>query len=355
VRCWRSDDGSVKLFHGESREVLPGIIPRSIETCIADAPYGIGFMGRSWDADVPSVDMWRRVKVALKPGALLFASGATRTWHRTACAIEDAGFQIRDTIMWLTGSNFPKSHNISEDLRSIDADIAEAWEGWHTHLKPACEPFILAMAPLEGTFAENAAKHGVAGLNVDGCRIETAENNSDVYGRWPANVALDAEAAAMLDDQSGELRARGNVTPTKTGTGLFFHSAGPGKLGIGAGDRGGASRFFYCAPATNAERTANGRVDNQHPAVRPVSFLRWLCRLSATPTGGTILDPFMGSGSTGVAAVLEGRRFIGIEREEEHFHVAVERIREAGVYPDEVTAWEEPEPSAPPDGQWRLF
>jgi site-specific DNA-methyltransferase (adenine-specific) len=311
---WRSDDGKVVLHRGDCRKVLPTLPANSVETCVCDPPYGISILGEKWDEKVPSLQTWLFIKSVLKPGAFMFASGATRTWHRTACAIEDAEFEIRDTLMWLHGSGWPKCK-------------AGAWS---TALKPGWEPFIVAMVPLDGTFEQNLRRHGVAGLWIDGTRIGP--------GRWPANVALDAEAAAMLDEQSGALRARGNVTPTKTGTGQFLKSASEGKMGIGAGDEGGASRFYYCAPATPSEKSANGRVVNTHPTVRPVSFLRWICRLSATPDGGTIIDPFMGSGSTGVAAVLERRGFIGIERRRDYFEIAVKRIRHAGIYPDEASA-----------------
>jgi DNA modification methylase len=240
----------------------------------------------------------------VKPGGMLLAFGGTRMYHRLSCAIEDAGWEIRDCLMWLYGTGFPKSKNLDGDFK-----------GWGTALKPAWEPIILAMRPCEGTFAQNALKHGVAGLNIDGSRIGTEpgeltpRNNSGtstllslgfegkpttIYpsplGRWPANIILDEEAGAMLDETTG-----------------------------------GASRFFYSAKVSKADRGEG----NNHPTVKPLSLMRYLCRLTKTPTGGIVLDPFMGSGSTGVAAFMEGRDFIGIEQSEEYYDIACKRIGEA--------------------------
>ena len=365
---WTSDDGRVCLYLGDCRDVLLDLDP--VETCITDPPYGLAFMGRQWDHGVPAAETWERVKAALKPGGSLLAFGGTRTWHRLAVAIEDAGFELKDSLMWLYSQGFPKSLNISKAIdkaagveREVvgtyvhprdgcpyrdDApdqpqgegssfasgvrspvitapatDQAKLWDGWNSALKPSFEPIILAMKALDGTYANNALAHGVAGLNIDGCRIEGVKRNpnfraplsSGVFGgaknenlvgwdsskgRWPANVVLDEEAARLLDEQSG-----------------------------------GASRFLYCAKSSRAERSGSGDITNNHPTVKPLDLMRWLCRLTETPTKGTVLDPFMGSGTTGVAAVLEGRPFIGIELEEDSFWTAVERIKRAGALPGE--------------------
>jgi site-specific DNA-methyltransferase (adenine-specific) len=333
---------------------------------------GGGFMGKEWDAALPTVEMWAEALRVAKPGAHLLAFGGTRTFHRLTCAIEDAGWEIRDCLSWLYGSGFPKSHN-------------GAWGG--TALKPAWEPVILARKPLIGTVEANHAAHGTGALNIDGCRIATTDTysypngpggnvnptslgarkdgtsslrretpvESHPLGRWPANVALDEEAARALDEQSGE-RASGKMEPTHTNAGraIYGQNAPGGFVTMETyGDSGGASRFFYTAKASRSEREAglrkaglrevrvvasvhgNGTLGveknpnhpraNIHPTVKPVDLMRWLVRL-VTPLGGTVLDPFLGSGTTGVAALQEGCRFIGIEREAQYVEIAKARI-----------------------------
>lgn len=328
-----------------------------------------------------------------KLGAHLVAFGGSRTHHRLMCALEDAGWEIRDTLCWLYGSGFPKSHNLKGE-----------WEGWGTALKPAYEPIVLARKPLIGTVAQNVLEHGTGGLNIDGCRVGTDDNlDGGTYspggksgpmpgdprtgaalgmfqpgakpahgfvqpsGRWPANLVLDEEAAAMLDGQSGELTSGAN--PTRRG-GLGFHGAeGQESCAAPRGtDMGGASRFFYVAKASRAEREAGleggkalispklGMANdptyessdgghrsgfryltrNHHPTVKPVDLMRWLCRL-ITPPRGLILDPFMGSGTTGVAAALEDFRFVGIEKEAEYLDIAGARIAQAR---EQLTLWD---------------
>lgn len=293
------------------------------DSIVSDPPYGLSFMGKEWDHGVPGKEFWIEALRVAKPGAYLVAFGGTRTYHRLTCAIEDAGWEIRDCLSWLYGSGFPKSHN-------------GPWGG--TALKPAWEPIILARKPLIGTVAANVVAHGTGGLSIDGCRIGTeARHNppvgahrnammpyegkdgpgTDVIGRWPANVCLDEEVGAML---------------------------------------GEPSRFFYCAKASRSEREAGlegcevrtadpygehrgrrmeekTRIDGKpaktsadhHPTVKPISLMRWLCRL-VTPSGGLILDPFMGSGTTGCAAVAEGFRFLGVDKEAEYVEIARRRI-----------------------------
>ena len=340
----------VDLRLGDCLDVLAAMEPDSVDTCITDPPYGLEFMGKDWDHGIPGVRFWQAVLRVLKPGAMLLAFGGTRTHHRLMCAIEDAGFEIRDVMMWVYGSGFPKSHSLGK------ATKVSEWDGWGTALKPAYEPIIVAMKPRDGTFAENALTWGVAGLWIDGARVPTnGENlNGGAYspggrsnampgdtrkgaslgmfepgtrtkreyqqplGRWPANLILDEAAGAMLDEMSG------------------------------------ASRFFYCPKASRAERNAglegmeavkvnDGRQtpidnayqrgetlrNNSHPCVKPVALLEYLCRLTKTPTGGTVLDPFMGSGSTGIACVNEGRDFIGIELDADYFEIAQRRIEHA--------------------------
>jgi site-specific DNA-methyltransferase (adenine-specific) len=310
----------------------------------------------------------------LKPGGHLLAFGGSRTFHRLTVAIEDAGFEIRDCLSWLYAQGFPKSMNIGD--------------GRGTALKPAWEPIIMARKPLIGTVAANMTAYGTGGLNIDACRIATdgeklvrpavARTDNAVYGlglgagvqdeplgRWPANVILDETAAELLDEQSGE-RTSGKPAGTRNATIGFSTGITPGAVALsGYGDTGGASRFFYCAKASRAERNAGldgmpeverqtqGRdvvrvIDrrdgkgpvpvnaqirpaaNHHPTVKPVALMRWLVRL-VTPPDGLVLDPFAGSGSTGVACAHEGFRFIGIEREEEYAEIARRRIAAAAL------------------------
>lgn len=342
---------------GDCLSILSTFRQDSIDTCITDPPYGLSFMGQSWDYGVPGVTYWSEVLRVLKPGGALLAFGGTRTHHRLMCAIEDAGFELRDCLMWMYGTGFPKSHNISKaidkaagaerkvvgqnpnarpnhdgvrvwigdkkgkeqshpPLTAPATDEARIWDGRGTALKPAWEPIILAMKPLDGTFAANALKHGVAGLNIGGCRVGHGE-------RWPANVMLDEEAGKLLDEQTGTLHSHGGGTSK----GMGYHGANGVREIVAPDKSGGASRFFYCAKASKSERTANKTVENRHPTVKPLALMRWLARLTASPTGGMVLDPFAGSGSTGIAAVQEGLDFIGVELHPEHADIARERLR----------------------------
>ena len=382
-------DEWVTIYHGDCREVLPGIDP--VETCISDPPYGLEFMGKGWDKGVPGEEFWRIILGALLPGAPCLAFGGTRTHHRLMCAIEDAGFELRDCLMWLYGSGFPKSHDLSKgidsaagaerevvgeqtkarseaaksalptmgspvkyetwDLTAPATEAAKLWNGWGTALKPAWEPIVLAMKPLVGTFARNGLRYGVAGLNIDGARIGTEDSynvpqadfsassdrgsmmqgaaqesyrldqraESHPSGRWPANVVLDEEAARQLDEQSGE-RVSGSRRPAEYGM-MGFHGNGIKPMPSINGSIGGASRFFYTAKASASDRGEN----NNHPTVKPSDLMKWLSVLTKTPTAGTVLDPFMGSGTTIFAAKETGRRAIGIELDERYCEVAASR------------------------------
>lgn len=257
----------------------------------------------------------------LKPGGHLAAFGGTRTYHRLTAGLEDAGFEIRDCLSWLYGSGFPKSLDVSKAI-----DRAAAWDGWGTALKPAWEPIVLARKPLAGTVAGNVLEHGTGALNIDGCRVAAsgrplrenagresvncygdglagsrAAGTTDV-GRWPANVVLDDHAAAMLDEQAD-------------GPAPFY------------GDAGGPSRFFYTAKASRSDRGAT----NTHPTVKPTDLMRWVIRL-VTPPGGVVLDPFAGSGTTGVAARAEGVRCVLIEREEEYVRIIRGRLAQLSLF-----------------------
>jgi site-specific DNA-methyltransferase (adenine-specific) len=372
------------IHHGDCREVMATLDAESVDAIVSDPPYGLSFMGKGWDHGVPGAEFWTEALRVAKPGAHMLAFGGTRTYHRLACAIEDAGWEIRDCVMWVYGSGFPKSHDVGKaidkaagaerevvgpgqwsnrgigingptfkhetsknDGRSVTApatDAARQWSGWGTALKPAWEPIIVARKPLVGTVAENVLTHGTGAINVDGCRVGTDggtrrdgkgnEPNDSGWenmrghgvatinaGRWPANLIHDgSEEVVGLFPQSngGAFPAVQNSLGTGNALRPWQGKVGPAR---DMGDSGSAARFFYCAKASKADRGS----DNKHPTVKPTDLMRYLCRL-VTPPGGVVLDPFTGSGSTGKGAVLEGFRFIGIEREAEYVEIARARI-----------------------------
>lgn len=372
-----------EIIHNDCLVYLKSVSENTFDSIVTDPPYGLSFMGKKWDKALPDPEIWKECLRVLKPGGHMIVFGAPRLYHRLTCQIEDAGFEVRDCLMWLFGSGFPKSLDVSKaidkeagakrEVVGYDASRARPnrlyeggaignvggtgkvsdrtdngatitapstpeaieWDGWGTALKPAYEPILLVRKPLTGTVASNVLKHGTGGINIDGCRIETTDNlNGGAYsdgvrsglpgderetvaagmfaegggrlpgeyqqpsGRWPANIILDEEAGTILDAQTG-----------------------------------GASRFFYCAKTSKSEREAGlgGTKDerqNNHPTVKPISLMKWLVKL-ITPPGGTVLDPFTGSGSTGCAAVAEGFSFVGCELEEEYVNIAQKRIANA--------------------------
>jgi DNA modification methylase len=380
----------VRLLHGDCLERMREMEASSVDAIATDPPYGIGFLGRDWDHGVPGVPFWAEALRVARPGAHLVAFGGTRTHHRLTCAIEDAGWEIRDGLVWLYGQGMPKSLDIgkamdkaaraereivglsphsanrragtfargndrpsgyscgNEGPRTVTApatDLAKQWDGWGTGLKPSHEPIVLARKPLEGTVARNVAEHGCGGLNIDGCRIEAAAGDYDhscndyarpsngsferwsagkrppsSSGRWPANAILDEQAAAMLDAQAGERKA--GVAGMRSGIGNITTKGlrGYDEPWGGYADTGGASRFFYCPKASPSERAGS-----THPTMKPIALMRWLVRL-ITPPGGLVLDPFCGSGSTGLACVEEGMRFAGIDLSAEYLAMARARL-----------------------------
>jgi DNA modification methylase len=375
-----------QVLNGNCLDVMREMDDASIDAVVTDPPYGLEFMGKEWDKGVPGVPFWAEALRVAKPGAHLLAFGGTRKYHRLACAIEDAGWEIRDCVMWVYGSGFPKSLDVSKAIdkaagaerevigsvrtnvgmqggnftagsQSADVpvtapatDAARQWEGWGTALKPAWEPVIVARKRVEGTVAENVLKYGTGGINVGGCRIGTEsvkintwDNGAKPFGggagndysgrtgqgRWPANIIHDgSDEVVRLFPETGpsKANARGGTNPNPMDWG---NSRPDGNVVKGHDDIGGsAARFFYTAKADSSERPTV-RVDGQkcgHPTVKPVDLMRYLCRL-VTPPGGKVLDPFAGSGSTLQAALEEGFSCIGIELNQEYVALIHERLR----------------------------
>jgi len=402
----------VTLLKGDCIKKLKGLKDNSVDSVVTDPPYHLtswdmqpkkkykrknkGFMGKEWDglgkdgigiANNPK--LWKEVLRVLKPGGHLLSFSHSRTYHRQAVAVEDAGFEIRDQIMWVYGSGFPKSHNIGKKV--------EQYEGWGTALKPAHEPIVMARKPFNGTVAKNVLEWGTGGINIDECRVGTDEITTNGYGdkgfvaqegyepsthqgRFPANIIFDEEAGKILDEQSGISKSSPNKWEGNNNAPIY----GKYEKGIRQStfsDTGGASRFFYCPKASKKDRnegmpeqvpqftgrprredgsviykethpeewaevmkgkprkektslaaseeilqpTLKGTM-NIHPTVKPTDLMAYLVRL-VTPKGGVVLDPFMGSGSTGKGAIREGMDFIGIEREDEYMEIAKTRIQ----------------------------
>ncbi len=405
--------GSATLYLGDSADVLPLI--NEVDACVTDPPYGLSFMGKAWDYEVPQTPLWKLVNKTLKPGAHLLAFFGSRTYHRGVVKIEDAGFHIRDQLMWLYGSGFPKSHNVGKaieaqvrtgssspkaqrlaamgdayeptplagtpeygtrgnmfrsaaggrtewDRSELDLTVNEAkeWQGWGTALKPAHEPIVLARKPLsEPTVAKNVLKHRTGALNIDASRVGSAGGSKRSHqkpypandhggadrthwartghdivqidnGRWPANVITDGSNEVL--DQFPKVKTSGPSKRKRDSGNVDVYGNGigdkAGSISVRYAEEGSAARFFYCAKPSKKERGEG----NLHPTVKPTALMRYLCRL-ATPPGGVVLDPFMGSGTAGVAAVQQGFRFIGIERDPEYFEIACARIAEAQGIP----------------------
>jgi site-specific DNA-methyltransferase (adenine-specific) len=382
------------LHQGDCLEVMRTMADCSVDAVVTDPPYGLAFMGKRWDYDVPSVEIWAECLRVLKPGGHLLAFAGTRTQHRMAVRIEDAGFEIRDMIAWVYGSGFPKSLDVSKAIDKAagaeggrgpmkrggerlarledgkrDGDgrwgdesgrdpytyapatpEAQQWAGFGTALKPALEPITMARKPLAGTVAANVLEHGTGALNVDGCRVEgqwstwrkkdgtVSEQNQDSHaiygqgmgdvrnpehpsGRWPANLIHDGsdEVVGLFPETTSGALNRANITAENG----IYGKAPKERTGEYAPDSGSAARFFYTAKATRAERQGTS-----HPTTKPLDLMAYLCRL-VTPPGGTVLDPFMGSGTTIKAAIGEGFNAIGIERDPAYFAMAEHRMNGA--------------------------
>jgi len=362
----------VRLHSGDCLVVLDTMAENSIDAVVTDPPYHFasivkrfgseaaapaqygsdgafqrasrGFMGKEWDGgDIAfRPETWAKVLRVMKPGAHLVAFGAPKNYHRLACAIEDAGFEVRDSLMWVFGSGFPKSHNLDDD-----------WQGWGTALKPAYEPIVLARKPLsEKTVAANVQRWGTGAINVDATRVgdfvatqpsglhrgeiaDYSPKNPDDFkpaisgaiGRWPANLCHDGSdevLAGFPQSASGVSNKQRGKRPG--GFGNVGAEKGDGvPNGPQYGDEGSVARFFYCAKASKSDRSGS-----RHPTVKPVSLMRWLCRM-VTPPNGVILDPFGGSGTTGQAAYEEGFEAVLIEREAEYAADIERRMESVGL------------------------
>jgi site-specific DNA-methyltransferase (adenine-specific) len=380
---------SVTVYHGDCIQVLADFPPDSVDCVVCDPPYALGFLGKEWDTfggskvghgararearkdelDDPSKGRFIRfgmdtVAIAgapfqewcktwgeralrvLKPGGYLLAFGGTRTYHRLTTGLEEAGFEIRDCIMWVYGQGMPKGLDIAKaidkkaghwrgqhgevkyqsvalsgpgyertDKGTPITEDAQRWDGWNTVLKPAVEPIVMCRKPFSGTVADNVLRYGVGGLNVDACRIESGVAQ-ETGGRYPANLVLDEVAAQVLDEQGDVVEGDGPRRAARAGTaskgGLYEGGWGPQPT-YSYGDSGGLSRMFYIAKADNAERREGMTEKSKHPTVKPIALMAYLVRM-VCPPGGMVLDPFLGSGSTAIAAVGNGCSCIGIER-----------------------------------------
>jgi len=402
-----------KVYCADCLEGMKQLEDNSVDAVVTDPPYGLSFMGKKWDYDVPKVEIWKECLRVLKPGGFLLSFAGSRTYHKICSGIEDAGFEIRDQIMWIYGSGFPKSLNIEKaidklqgvehpkntivsenrampganytrDKMDVQSEKAKEWDGWGTALKPAHEPIVVARKPLgEKTVALNVLKWGTGGINIDECRIGNDEMNNrpagnkvggnslnmskvgmpqDIKGtvnngRFPANIIFDEEAGKMLDEQSGVSNSKKSVMGAGISGGVALGVGGKNAFSFeserGHNDSGGASRFFYCAKSSKSERNkgcdelderqqdesrkvGNPGEDNPrnrgvhqrknfHPTIKPISLMQYLVKL-VTPKGGVVLDPFIGSGTTGIACYEECFNFIGFEKSEEYYDICLARI-----------------------------
>ena len=339
----------IDLRLGDSREVLPFFKENTFSSVVTDPPYELGIMEKAWDSTgiAYDVDFWKKVLFVTRPGAFLLAFSGTRTYHRMASAIENAGFEIKELMFWVFASGMPKYPDISRSIdkkfghkreNQIDPPITEEaakWDGWNGGLKPACEPICVARKPLsEKTLVDNVMKWGTGAMNIDASRIPHSSTDSSLpegergaaLGRYPSNVLFDEEAAKMLDAQTGILKSgKGNVR-RKEGKFLDHKGEKAGVTQISYGDSGGASRFFYCNKASKSERGEG----NDHTTVKPIKLIEYLVRL-VTPPDGVVLDPFMGSGTTGIACRNLGFSFVGVEKEEHYYHISDCRIHDKPI------------------------
>ena len=375
-----------KILCGDSLEVLKDFEDNYFDSVVTDPPYGLAFMGKKWDYDVPEVELWKEVYRVLKSGGHLLSFAGSRTYHRMAVNIEDAGFEIRDMLGWLYGSGFPKSHNIGKAVDKIQGNKREEveeehwgrknrnkeysanvftgnrvndetinkrtitkgnsqWEGWGTALKPAHEPIVMARKPFNTSVAENVLTHGTGGINIDECRVGTEKRKSKGMSSLGVMHDDDWKPKDIETESTGRFPAN------------IIHDGSEEVLEVFEE----SSRFFYCAKASKAERnmglddfdkksnafmaTKNGTSGkaskgmerfktqpkaNYHPTVKPIKLMEYLVRL-VTPKEGIVLEPFAGSGTTLIACKQQGFNYIGIEKEQEYCDIAEARLKAVQV------------------------
>ena len=327
-----------QVISGDCDEVLDTLEVEFFDSMVTDPPSGIGFMGKSWDSygsllqfqDALTTTFVKSIRV-LKPGAQVLVWALPRTSHHTACALERAGFEIRDMFSHIFGQGMPKGLNVAGGL---PPEIASKWEGWNTALKPAHEVWWLARKPLIGTVVENITRYGVGGINIDDCRVGTSKNVPSSVSRT-AGLSYSGSVDGSLRRETGQ---EGGHDPNlgRWPTNLILsHAPDCREAQCGEGcpvfelykQVWKESPFFYTPKVSAGERKLKGRV-NSHPTVKPVALMRYLVRL-VTPPGGIVLDPFAGSGSTGVAALKEGFQFVGVELDTESCEIANLRLADA--------------------------
>jgi len=363
----------VRLEKGDNFQILDQLIGEGIQvdSVITDPPYGLSFLGKKWDYDVPSVELWKKVLQVLKPGGTALIFAGSRTQHRMAINVEDAGFELKDTIMYVYGSGFPKGRNIGKaidkqagakrekilvptkkgnsserkgaiscgasGMRDISVPVtpeAELWDGWGTQLRPAYEPILVAMKPLDGTYSNNALVHGVSGMDINKCRIGYTESNPPIPQLDQGKTEVNGTKTMFNGQSFNHSKTKAVIGGSLKGRfpANFIHDGSDEVVNLFPNTENSASRFFYCAKASRKERGEG----NIHPTVKPLELMRYLCRLTKTPTGGIVLDPYMGSGTTGVACRWENRSFIGIEREKDYFKIAKNRVEEKVYQEDKL-------------------
>lgn len=340
-----NESQNYKLYQGSMIDMLEVIEKNSIDCIVTDPPYELNFMNKGWDNAGISFnkETWKKCFEVLKDGGYLLAFGGSRTYHRIACAIEDAGFEIRDCIMWIYGSGFPKSMNIGLAIDKKNVLNTNEWQAWGTALKPSYEPIIIARKPFKGSLVDNIIKNGVGGLNIDECRVETNEDLSNLkpFGSMPTNktdckgfdrpwmndknkVIEKQERAINKMIEQGRFPANTILTYDETD----FEEV----CGGFPNANGSASRYFYCAKTSKRDRDEGLELrKNIHTTVKPTELMQYLVRLVA-PKGATILDPFNGSGSTGKAVMYENLErdknyfYIGIDLSEEYLEISKARL-----------------------------
>jgi site-specific DNA-methyltransferase (adenine-specific) len=373
-----------QVILGNSKEKLKDLTDNSVDSVVTDAPYELGFMGKKWDSSgiAYDVELWKEVYRVLKPGGHLLSFGGTRTYHRMACAIEDAGFEIRDQIQWIYGSGFPagnknisvaidkklgKEREIISEKRSNSGGMAhisktnaehgfrpteytgnaedksaknvititkpaspkaKQFDGWGTSLKPANEPIVLARKPFKGTVANNVLQWDTGGINIDGCKIGDELVSTHSRGKNSASPSRPGEKSVEDSGRITDQREKLVVGVDRVGRwpANIIHDGSHEVLELfPQAGKDSAARFFYCAKPNTKEKTCNGTIENKHVTVKPLSLIQYLCRL-ITPPGGTVLDPFAGSGTTAIACMREGFNYILIELEEESYETCLARI-----------------------------